>query len=158
MEDLIEREITINAALDRVWDLVTRPGWWVPTDAETPVDRTPGSRTVRESEKWGRFPVEVVQIDPQTYAAFRWASQFPGEDLAEGRTTLIEFFLAPTADQVKVTVRESGFASLDAAEEVKQAGLTGNTDGWRLEMGSLKERAEAAPGADAGTGAPAPVE
>ena len=157
MEDVIEREITVNAGLDRVWDLVTRPGWWVPADVETPVDRTPGSRTVRESEKWGRFPVEVVQVDPKTYAAFRWASQFPGEDLAEGRTTLIEFFVAQMADAVKVTVRESGFAGLDAAEEVKQAGLAGNTDGWRLEMGSLKERAEVAAGAaaDSGSGAAA---
>ena len=146
MEDLIEREISINASLDRVWDLVTEPGWWVPADVEAPVDRTPGSQTVRTSEKWGRFPVEVVRVDPQTYAAFRWASQFPGEGLAEGRTTLIEFFVAAEAGEVTVKVRESGFATLDATEEVRQAGLASNTDGWRMELTSLKERSEGAAG------------
>jgi len=83
-------------------------------------------------------------VDPRTYAAFRWASQFPGEDLAEGRTTLIEFFVATDADAVTVTVRESGFSILDATDEVRQAGLAGNTDGWRMELTSLKERSESA--------------
>jgi hypothetical protein len=54
MQDRIEQEITISADLDRVWELVTRPGWWVPSEVEVPPDRTPGSLTVRSSEKWGR--------------------------------------------------------------------------------------------------------
>ncbi len=29
MHDTIERSITITATLERVWDLVTEPGWWV---------------------------------------------------------------------------------------------------------------------------------
>jgi uncharacterized protein YndB with AHSA1/START domain len=144
MEDRIEQEITINASLDRVWGLVTQPGWWVPSDIEQPADRSPGSRTVRESAKYGRFPVETVRIDPQTYAAFRWASQFPGQELAEGKATLVEFFVAPLAGAVKVTVRESGFAALEAPEEVRQAGFDDNTEGWRVELGSLKSRSEAA--------------
>lgn len=143
MEDQIEQEITIAASLNRVWDLVTRPGWWVPVDVEPEIDRTPGHRTVRESAKWGRFPVEVVKIDPQTYASFRWASQFPGEEPAEGMSTLIEFFVEPVADAVKVTVRESGFTALDAPQEVRKAGFEGNSDGWRQEMASLKDRSEA---------------
>jgi uncharacterized protein YndB with AHSA1/START domain len=32
MDDRIEREITISAPLERVWDLVTESGWWVPSD------------------------------------------------------------------------------------------------------------------------------
>lgn len=144
MEDRIVQDITINAALDRVWDLVTEPGWWVPSDAEVPADRTPGSQAVRESEKYGRFPVEVVRIDPRSYAAFRWASQFPGEDLAPGRTTLVEFEVAPVTDGVKVTVTESGFSSLDATDEAKEQRFRENTEGWRLELGELKSRSEQA--------------
>jgi uncharacterized protein YndB with AHSA1/START domain len=144
MEDLIVRDVTINARLDRVWDLVTQPGWWVPSDSEGPADRTPGHQTVRESEKYGRFPVEVVRLDPRTYAAFRWASQFPGEDLTPARTTLVEFAVAEVADGVRVTVTESGFAAVDASDEVKEQGLRSNTEGWQMEMGSLKTRAEQA--------------
>jgi uncharacterized protein YndB with AHSA1/START domain len=142
MDDRIERQITINASLDHVWDLVTEPGWWVPTTTDAPIDRTPGSQTVRESEKWGRFPIEVIRIDPRTYAAFRWASTFPGEDLRPGNTTLVEFQVQPVDDGVSVTVVESGFATLDATDEVRRAGLTNNSEGWTAQLGGLKERAE----------------
>src|SRR5215475_4049958 len=83
MEDRIEQQITINAPLDRVWKLVSEPGWWVPSKAVAPIDHTPGHQVVRESDKWGRYPVEVVRVEPQTYAAFRWASQAPGEELRD---------------------------------------------------------------------------
>jgi len=145
--DRIEQRIVINATLERVWDLVTRPGWWVPTEVEAPVDRTPGHQTVRESAKWGRFAVEVVRIEPRTYAAFRWASQFPGEELAPGKTTLIEFTVAQKepGQGVTVTVVETGFAALDATEAERKAGFDANTEGWGMELAGLKERAEGAP-------------
>ena len=142
MQDTIERSIAISAPLERVWDLVTEPGWWAPSDEPVEAERKPGAIVVRESEKWGRFPVEVVDLQPMTYAAFRWASSFPGSDLQPGRTTLIEFTLAPSADGVQVSVRESGFAGLDASPEVKKQGFESNTDGWRMELDSLRTRAE----------------
>lgn len=147
MEDRIEQQVVINASLDRVWDLVTTPGWWVPSDIEQAADRTPGHQTVRESEQWGRFPVEVVEIRPQSYAAFRWASLFPGADLAPEKTTLVEFFVAPAADSVTVTVAESGFAAVDAPDDARQAGLHDNTGGWTMELTDLKKRAEEPPAA-----------
>ena len=145
MPDRIEQQIVINAPLGRVWDLVSVPGWWVPTEVETEPDRTPGSQTVRESARWGRFPVEVVEIRPQSYAAFRWASQAPGADLAPGHTTLIEFFVGDAGDAgegVTVTVVESGFAALDVPDEVRQSQLKDNTGGWSEELGSLRARAQ----------------
>lgn len=87
MQDVIEQEISINASLERVWDLVTEPGWWVPTEAPVApvaVDRTPGSQTVRVSEKYGRFPVEVVEMKPRTYAAFRWPASSRTRSLSRG--------------------------------------------------------------------------
>lgn len=148
MRDKIVQEITINAALDRVWDLVTEPGWWVPSDVVVPVERTPGQRTVRDSEKYGRYPIEVVSIDPRTYAAFRWASQFPGDDLPPGRTTLVEFAVESLAAGVRVTVTESGFAALAAPEAVRQAGFNSNTEGWQQELASLKSRSEGTEGTE----------
>lgn len=145
MQDRIEQEIVINASLERVWDLVSEPGWWVPADAPEPVDRTPGHQAERVSEKYGRYPVEVVDMQPRTYAAFRWASQFPGQDLGQGRTTLVEFVVTPLTDGVRVAVTESGFATLDAPEEVRQAGVRENTHGWQDELAGLKSRAETVP-------------
>jgi uncharacterized protein YndB with AHSA1/START domain len=142
MQDTIERSIDISAPLERVWDLVTEPGWWVPTDEPATGERTPGSVVVRQSEKWGRFPVEVVDLKPMTYAAFRWASTFPGAELEAGKTTLIEFTLTPAADKVTVSVRESGFAGLAAPDEQKRQGLESNTDGWRAQLDVLRTSAE----------------
>lgn len=146
MQDTIERSVAITAPLERVWDLVTEPGWWVPNDAADEPgepDRTPGHVVVRESEKWGRFPVEVVELRPMTYAAFRWASSFPGEDLAPGRTTLIEFTVTPTDSGVQVSVTESGFAQLEATDELKAQSVESNSGGWADELSSLRNRAEA---------------
>lgn len=142
MEDRIEQQITINAGLDRVWDLVSRPGWWVPTEGEEVIDRTPGHRTVRESKKWGRFTVEVVGMEPPTYAAFRWASAFPGEEPSPDKATLVEFFVKPRGDAVDVTLVESGFAALDAPESLRASAWKDNTDGWQQELAGLKTRAE----------------
>ncbi len=143
MQDTIERSIDITAPLDRVWDLVTEPGWWVPTDAPVTADRTPGAVVVRESEQWGRFPVEVVELRPQTYAAFRWSPTYPGGELTPGRTTLIEFTVTPTDDGARVAVKESGFAELDATEEVKATGIQNNSDGWTAQLAALRDRSAA---------------
>jgi uncharacterized protein YndB with AHSA1/START domain len=143
MQDTIERSIAITAPVERVWELVTEPGWWVPSDAPVETERTPGQVVVRESEKWGRFPVEVVELRPMSYAAFRWSSTFPGADLTPGRTTLIEFTVTPTDDGVQVSVVESGFAKLDAADDLKAQSIESNSGGWTEQLSSLCSRAEA---------------
>lgn len=142
MQNTIERTITIAAPLERVWELVTEPGWWVPTDIPVGDVRTPGTIVVRESEKWGRFPVEVVELRPMSYAAFRWSSAYPGDDLSPQRTTLIEFSVTPGDDGVAVSVVESGFAELDAPDELKSQTLESNSGGWTEELESLRTRAE----------------
>jgi len=144
MEDRIEQQITINASLDRVWQLVSEPGWWVPSTVVAPIDHTPGHQAVRESEKWGRFPVEVVRVEPKTYAAFRWASQSPGTELTDGNTTLVEFAIEPVGDSVQVTLTESGFTRLDAPESVREGAWKSNTGGWDEELNGLRARAESA--------------
>ena len=143
MDDRIEQRIVISAPADRVWDLVSAPGWWVPTANEQPPDRTPGHQTVRETERWGRIPVEVVEMRPPDYCSFRWASHTPGSELTVRNTTLVEFFLAAEGDTVTVTVVESGFAALDAPEEVRQAAVKDNTGGWSQMMAELRDRAQA---------------
>jgi uncharacterized protein YndB with AHSA1/START domain len=145
MADRIEQSIEIHASLDRVWALVSEPGWWVPSDVAVPSGVTaPGQQVVRDSEKWGRFPVEVVRLEPRTYAAFRWASQAPGAELTAANTTLVEFRVEPAGDLVRVTVTESGFAALDVPAAAREQAQRDNTGGWQEELSSLRERAEAA--------------
>jgi uncharacterized protein YndB with AHSA1/START domain len=144
MNDHIEQSITIDASLDRVWDLVSEPGWWVPSEVVAAIDHTPGHQIVRETEKLGRFPVEVVRVEPKTYAAFRWASQTPGADLKPDNTTLVEFRVEQLPGTVRVTVTESGFQALDVPVRVRAQAWKDNTGGWAEELASLRGRAESA--------------
>ena len=140
MQDSIERETLIAASLDRVWELVTEPGFWV---APTGAQAVTGETTVARNEKYGDFPVRVEKLDPKTYAAYRWAPR--GEqELRDGTTTLIEFTLTPEGDGTRLRVVESGFTALEGSEELRRKALADNTGGWLEVMEAFKKRAEGA--------------
>ena len=141
MQDSIERTIDIDAPLERVWSLVTDAGWWIPVAAPTEPVRAVGGVAIRDSE-WGLFPVEVVELRPMTYASFRWASLFPGEDLTRHNTTLIEFTLEASGDGVRVSVLETGFSQLDAPDELKAREIEANSGGWTAQLDVLRGLAE----------------
>lgn len=141
IQDRIERETLIAASQDRVWSLVTEPGFWV---APTGVSAVAGETTVAHHDEYGDFPVRVEKIDPKSYVSYRWASAFSGQELRDGITTLIEFTLTPEGTGTRLRVVESGFAALDAPEEQRRGALSDNTDGWRQVMEAFKKRAEEA--------------
>jgi uncharacterized protein YndB with AHSA1/START domain len=154
VEDRIEQEIVIKAGLERVWSLASRPGWWVPDDTAGGIGEAGGigspgggeepgvgSVVARQSARWGRYLVEVVNVEPMSYAAFRWASEFPGETPAGGNSTLVEIFVKPLSDtETNVTVVESGFTGLPA--DRRASAWQANTGGWREELADLQDRAE----------------
>lgn len=139
--DRIERDTLIAASPDRVWSLVTEPGFWV---APTGADAAAGQTTVAHHDEYGDFPVRVEKIDPKSYVSYRWASAYSGEALREGITTLIEFTLTPEGDGTRLRVVESGFAALDGSEDVRRGALKDNTEGWDQVMDAFKKRAEQA--------------
>jgi uncharacterized protein YndB with AHSA1/START domain len=138
--DTVEREITIQAGLTTVWQLVSEPGWWVGEPDDAPV-REPGAVTVRRSEQWGSYPVRVEALEPQTYAAFRWASLFRDQGLTDANSTLVEFWLTETDGGVQVRVVESGFEALDATPEQIAQGVKDNSGGWGEQLELLARNA-----------------
>lgn len=132
--DTITAATTIDAPLDIVWRLVSRPGWWLA--------HGPDSIEVTPADRVDRFPVETLELRPMSYAAFRWASEFAGEPLSDGRCTRIEFTLSESPAGIRVEVRESGFADLVASAEVRASALEANTSGWPEELGYLRVHAE----------------
>ncbi|MFF8842075.1 SRPBCC domain-containing protein [Streptomyces sp. NPDC015127] len=142
-EDRIERETLIAASLERVWSLVTQPGFWVADEASLPgtVAEEGDSMVVRNAEH-GDFPVRVEKIEPPTYVAYRWTSAFPGEELRENNSTLVEFTLTQEGDQTRLRVVESGFASLAGSEELRSQNLKDHAAGWPQCFDALKKRAE----------------
>jgi uncharacterized protein YndB with AHSA1/START domain len=142
-EDRIERETLIAAPLERVWSLVAQPGFWVTDKASLPgtVARE-GETMVAKNPAYGDFPVRVERVEPPTYLAYRWASAFPGEELREDNSTLVEFTLSTEGGKTRLRVVESGFAALAGSEELRRKTVQDNTGGWPLELDALKERAE----------------
>ncbi|MFB0631680.1 SRPBCC domain-containing protein [Streptomyces sp. AB3(2024)] len=143
IQDRIERETLIEAPLERVWSLVTEPGFWVaePESVAGTVARE-GESMLAKNPKYGDFPVRVEKVEPPTYVAYRWASAFPGEELRGDNTTLVEFTLTPEGDGTRLRVVESGFAGLAGAEEVRAKALEDNTGGWPQVLDAFKKRAE----------------
>ena len=72
--DRIDRSIEIDAPAERVWDLVTRPGWWINEGAVDPEPdvRVEGTPTVLTHPKYGEFRLETVESRPPSYIAYRW--------------------------------------------------------------------------------------
>ncbi|MFI6585357.1 SRPBCC domain-containing protein [Embleya sp. NPDC050493] len=144
-EDRIERETLIEASVERVWSLVAEPGFWVAGKASLPgtVAREGESMVARHPEH-GDFPVRVEKVEPPTYLAYRWASAFPGRELRDDNSTLVEFTLIAEGDKTRLRVVESGFAALAGSEELRGNALRDNSDGWPQELDALKTRAEQA--------------
>ena len=142
-EDRIERETVIAAPLERVWSLVAQPGFWVADEASLPgtVARE-GESMVAKNAEYGEFPVRVEKVDPPTYLAYRWASAFPGEELRQDNSTLVEFTLSRDGDKTRLRVVESGFAALAGSEELRSKAVEDNTGGWPQVLDALKKRAE----------------
>jgi uncharacterized protein YndB with AHSA1/START domain len=146
-EDRIERETLIEAPIERVWALVTQPGWWAAqemSDVAGTVARA-GETVVAPNSTHGDFPVHVERVDPPTYVAYRWASAFPGQELRDDNSTLIEFTLADEGGKTRLRVVESGFGGLAGTGELRRQAFTDNTNGWAEMIEVLKTAAERSP-------------
>ncbi|WP_030974380.1 SRPBCC domain-containing protein [Streptomyces sp. NRRL S-1824] len=142
-EQRIERETLIAAPLERVWSLVTEPGFWVadPSSVHGTVARE-GESVLAKNAEYGDFPVRVEKVEPPTYVAYRWASAFPGEELRADNSTLVEFTLTPEGDKTRLRVVESGFEALAGSEELRTQAVKDNSGGWPQVFDAFKTRAE----------------
>ncbi len=133
--DRIERSIDIDATAERVWELVSRPGWWI--NEGTVVDNTVedrGDHVLVRHASYGEFRLQVVQLDPPSYAAFRWSS---GErDDGTQPPTLVEFTIEPRAGGVTLRVVESGFAGL--SPDRRESTCRENDEGWASELAAAR--------------------
>ncbi len=133
--DQIEREIHIEAPIDRVWRLMTEAehlGTWF-GDAGAEIDLRPGGAMRLKWEKYGTVECEVVAVDPPTKFSYRWQEQ------------LVEFTLTPVDDGTRVKVLESGFATGSGTDGDRTERFQANTDGWKQELGELVEYASKVP-------------
>ena len=130
--DRIEREITIDAFPQRVWELMSEPGWYINdqriVDHQVEYD---GEIAYVTDPTHGRFAFRTVHLDEPSYAAFRWHID---ADDPSSSSTLVEFWLTPADSGVLLKVAESGFASLSEPEADRRSRFDDHSQGWRLEL------------------------
>ena len=132
----IEREITIAAPVERVWDIVTRPehmGAWF---GDAGASRAGDTITMAWKE-YGEAELRVVRSEAPTDFAYRWDANVAGIG-----DTLVEFTLATEGDRTRVTVVESGWTKLRTTAEEQNRLREGNTHGWKHELGDLEKYAQ----------------
>lgn len=150
-EDRIERDTLIAAPLERVWSLVAEPGFWVSEEASIWADgeadlagtvAKEGASIVAKNPNLGEIAVRVEKVEAPTYVAYRWSSAFPGEELRENNSTLVEFMLSAEGGSTRLRVVESGFAALAGSEGLRGEAFRFNTEGWPHVFEAVKNRAE----------------
>ncbi len=140
--DRIERDTLIKASLEQVWGFVSRPGFWVADEASLPDHEAREGEVMMARGAHGDFPVRVERVDRPTYLAYRWTSAFPGEELREDNSTLVEFTLTREGDLTRLQVVESGFAALAGSDELRRRAMQDNTGGWPQVLEAVTTRLE----------------
>ena len=143
--DQIEREITIAAPVERVWELITDPehvGRWF-GDAGAEIDLRPGGEMAVHWHQHGTALARVERVEPTTHFSYRWApfSDPGGTEPTAENSTLVEFTLAAEGAWTRLRVVESGFAALATTDKQRLENLAGNVEGWRVELDELNDYA-----------------
>lgn len=145
--DAIERSIDIDATAERVWELVSEPGWYINDGEVRPhrIERAGEDLVVVHDEKHGPFPIRTVALDPPRYAAFRWEAGHGSSDGSTlGPTTLVEFWVVERPGGVTLRVVESGFAAFGDDAAARRVAFDENAEGWSLELEAARRHLEGA--------------
>jgi uncharacterized protein YndB with AHSA1/START domain len=141
MQDTIEREITVKASKERVYQAISDPKQivtWFPDAIEGSLEA--GERPILVfGEQDHRTQIYVEAARPHEYFAYRWVPGRKGTlgDVLKVPNTLVEFRIEELGEGTKVFLKESGFASLPA--EVAENSLQDNSHGWSVMMERLEK-------------------
>jgi uncharacterized protein YndB with AHSA1/START domain len=140
--DQIEREVVVDAPIERVWALITEArhfGAWF-SDSGAEIDLRPGGAMSLSWEEHGTVQARVERVEPPRLFSYRWANAVDVEPV-EGHSTLVEFSLSAEDAGTRVRVVESGFASLDTSDEDRRRQIDDNIEGWATQLRNLSEQA-----------------
>ena len=144
IQDIIERQITIGAPKERVYQAIADPKQivsWFP-DAITGTLEAGATPTI-DFGKDHVCQIYVVAANPHDYFAYRWVPGnadgtlgFLGDVLAVPNT-LVEFRLTDDPNGTALTLTESGFSTLP--REVAEKQFEENSGGWDYMLDRLEK-------------------
>lgn len=138
--DTIERTLDLPHAPERVWQALTTAeglGTWFGHRAT--VDLRVGGTIELAWDSGDTSTLTVVVLDEPRVFAYTWPVY--GLPASDPRRTRVEFTLEPAGAGTRLTMVETGFAQLTAAEH--EVAFAGNTGGWTHELGELTEYLDA---------------
>jgi uncharacterized protein YndB with AHSA1/START domain len=142
VSDHIEREIFVEAPVERVWAVMTKAeyfGEWF-CDAGADIDLRPGGTMVLRWHEHGEHTTLIEKVEPLKAFSWRWPGP-EGTDPASANSTLVEFTFTSEGNGTRVRVVESGFHALPLSETARREYFHGNIEGWRIQGDRLREYA-----------------
>ena len=136
--DRIERDIMIDAPIERVWAVITEAehvGKWF-GDIGATIDLRAGGEFQCSWEKHGTVLGIIVKVDPPKFFSYRWARPL-GATVQPGNSTLVEFSLTSEGKGTRLRVVESGFRDLNLSDEDRAKYAGENHEGWAKELAEL---------------------
>jgi uncharacterized protein YndB with AHSA1/START domain len=141
MQDVIERELVINASQEKIYDAITNPELvvqWFPDAIEGTY--AVGEQPIFDFSGHGKSQIYVVEARPFEYFSYRWVpcgGNFIGDVLTVANT-LVEFTIQVVDEGVcKVFLKESGFSSLQA--DFAEKSFKNNSGGWDFMLARLQK-------------------
>jgi uncharacterized protein YndB with AHSA1/START domain len=147
MQDCIEKEITINAPVSRVWRALSDSkefGEWFRVKWQGPF--TSGAKAQGELLVSGYegmpITITVQRIEPETLFSYTWIPYAldPNVDYSNETPTLIEFHLSPVGEGTHLRVTECGFSRVP--EHRRDLAFRMNDGGWKAQTANIKKYAE----------------
>ena len=144
--DIITKEITLKAPLDRVWSAISEAeefGQWFGMRFDSPFEAgqtitgrivpTSVDARIADSQKPYEglsFSFQIGEIVPKSLFSFSWHPYAIDRsvDYSSEPMTLVVFTLKPIDDSVHLTITESGFDAIPLAR--RAAAFAANSGGW----------------------------
>jgi uncharacterized protein YndB with AHSA1/START domain len=148
--DRIEKQVTLQAPLSRVWRAITDSrqfGSWFGVTFDgpfragerivgriAPTTADPQVAAMQKPYEGRRFEITIDRIEAEQLFSFRWhpAAVDPNADYAHEPTTLVEFRLEAAGEATRLTVVESGFDGVPLSRRADAFKM--NEGGWTSQM------------------------
>ena len=147
MSDRIEKNIELNAPIEKVWRALTDHeafGEWfrVKLDGPFVVDEVSTGTITYPGYEHVKWEATVKEMDEPHLFAFTWAPYAidPDVDYSGETPTLVEFRLKPSASGTHLTIVESGFGALP--DHRREEAMRSNDGGWEEQTRNIKTYVE----------------
>lgn len=147
MADKIEKNIVVDAPIERVWRALTdyrEFGQWFRVVLEGPfvVGAEARGRITYAGYEHLEWKATVTEMSPPNRFVFTWRPYAVDEtvDYESEEPTTVSFVLTPSGAGTRVTVTEAGFDKIPAHR--REEAFRSNSGGWEEQMRNIKAHVE----------------